>query len=149
MTNLDEKALEAAWSVYHGSTNDKRGALSDAIRVYLSTATPADVAGLVERLEHVADQLDHMTKMAGFGGAETGVRVKDTSALLAGLREAATALQTISAERDALSAICGEMERALNLVAYGGKFSCFDDEAWDVVNDALSRRAKVEAGHVE
>lgn len=42
---LDEKALEAAWTVYHGSTNDQRGALSDAILAYLEAATPPDVAG--------------------------------------------------------------------------------------------------------
>lgn len=48
---LDEKGLEAAWTVYHGSTNDQRGALSDAIRAYLTSATPPDVAGLIERLD--------------------------------------------------------------------------------------------------
>ena len=45
---LDEKALEAAWAVYHGSTNDQRGALSDAIRAYLEAATLPDVAGLTD-----------------------------------------------------------------------------------------------------
>lgn len=48
---LDEKGLEAAWAVYHGSTNNQRGALSDAIRAYLTSATPPDVATLVEKLE--------------------------------------------------------------------------------------------------
>lgn len=49
-----EKALEAAWAVYHGSTNDQRGALADAITAYLSALLPEDAAGIVRLLGALA-----------------------------------------------------------------------------------------------
>lgn len=38
-----------------------------------------------------------------------------------------------------LIAAAPEMFEALKLVAESGKFTCFDDTAWDAVNDALSK----------
>lgn len=38
-----------------------------------------------------------------------------------------------------LIAAAPDMLAALKLVADSGKFSCFDDSAWDAVNDAIAK----------
>lgn len=38
-----------------------------------------------------------------------------------------------------LFAAAPDLLEALKLVADSGKFTCFDDEAWDAVNDAISK----------
>lgn len=39
-----------------------------------------------------------------------------------------------------------KLAKALHLVAHSGKFQCFDDAAWDVVNDALASLQTQEEG---
>lgn len=62
MTDLNEKALEAARKKYAETARRScvEAGLADAIRAYLTSATPPDVAGLIERLEaDVAEQRSH------------------------------------------------------------------------------------------
>lgn len=98
---LDSKALEAAHESYstHGQTGDlRRQRISDdlmsaVITAYLSTATPADVVGLVERLKKRA--------LAMRGLSRQTVTTKYDADLS---EEAASTLLSLSAR-------CGEMEK--------------------------------------
>jgi len=129
MSGLDEKGLAAAANelLAHGefssipSQNKPNAVIAaqEAIRAYLASATPADVGELVERLLHDHVQLGKMTEQASFL-ASGAVRVNDPSSLMADLRDAATALERVTRERDewerrAGDAIMGEaaaIERA-------------------------------------
>jgi hypothetical protein len=105
MSGLDEKGLRAA--IFPNGENPlwtdmQRGAVDETIsRVvrYLASATPADVGELVERLLHDHVQLGKMTEQASFL-ASGAVRVNDPSSLMADLRDAATALERVTRERD-------------------------------------------------
>lgn len=54
MSDLNEKGIEAAWEAIapFASGRNKDAIVHAAIRAYLSAAVPADVAGLVDRLEN-------------------------------------------------------------------------------------------------
>lgn len=93
---FDPKGREAArlWAIEATSEGGVPGDdyIDGILAAYLSTATPADVAGLAERLNAV-------TKRA----------TQDYDSRDELMAEAATALQTVSAR-------CGEMERALEKI---------------------------------
>ena len=46
-------------------------------------------------------------------------------------------------ERDRLNAVNAELLAALEIVANSGKFSCFDDTAWDQINNAIAKAGEV------
>lgn len=61
-------------------------------------------ADIVERLVQDHQQLSKMSEAARFAGRETGVRVRDTSALLHDLDDAVAEIAKLRAERDDLKA---------------------------------------------
>lgn len=71
-----------------------------------------DIAGLSERLREDIAQLVTAISQAKFSGPRTGVRVKDPSALMDDLTDAATQLDALLKERDALQARVKELEKA-------------------------------------
>ena len=69
------------------------------------------MSDLVERLREDVGQLKKMASIATIAGHQTGVRVKDVSALMTGLTEAAASLEAKDEELAALREDCIEFRR--------------------------------------
>lgn len=139
---LDPKALEAAWNCYHGSTLDRRAALEASIAAYLSTVTPAEIGGLVERLRQCADDpmwSDH-AEVPKQWLSEAAAALEAQAAELVAKEEARaeqwrlhreveadrdTALASLAAERAALA----EARKALEPFALVAEMDIGSDEA--------------------
>ena len=78
----------------------------------------------------------HCVNIANAAVAKAGNSLA-TIPLVSTIREQASA--ALEAERDRLRAVNAELLAALEIVANSGKFSCFDDTAWDQINNAIAK----------
>ncbi|PWJ81532.1 hypothetical protein C7441_11064 [Pseudaminobacter salicylatoxidans] len=137
---LDPKSLEAAWSLYHGSTLDKRAALDAAITAYLThAARDGVVAGLVDRLRGIY----RIPITDGLGAVGSGeepdnpnefVRRFETSPIQ---HEAATTLLALSARAEAAEERVKKLEAALANIAEGRPENPAGDP-WSFYDDLVS-----------
>lgn len=63
----------------------------------------------------------------------------ETAARVGRAYDAAENRDVATRARKRMEAAAPDMLAALKLVADSGKFSCFDDSAWDAVNDAIAK----------